>query len=76
MPSCSNLNFLEVLTLAEHFAANRASQSARGAELRQICQGDPQRAFSQILQSWQQVKLLPKRRPEKTPWRKCHHVSI
>ena len=32
--------------LAQHFAANRGSQSAREAELCQICQGDPQRAFS------------------------------
>ena len=58
-------NFLKVL--AQHFAANRASKSARGAELCQICQGNPQRAFSEILQSWEQVKLLQKRRPEKTP---------
>ena len=43
---------------AQHFAANRGSPSARGAELCRICQGDPQRAFSEILQSWDKGKLL------------------
>ena len=54
------LEFLRSANLAQHFAANRASKSARGAELCQICQGDPQRAFSEILQSWEQVKLVRK----------------
>ena len=53
--------------LAQHFAANRASQSARGAELCQICQADPQRAFSEILQSWDQGKLLQKEGQKKHP---------
>ena len=52
---------------AQHFAVNRASKSARGAELCQICQGDPQRAFSEILQSWEQVKLLQKEGQKKHP---------
>ena len=56
----SYLTFPSSANLAQHFAANRASKSARGAELCQICQGDPQRAFSEILQSWEQVKLLKK----------------
>ena len=46
--------------LAQHFAANRGSQGAREAELCQICQRDPQRAFSEILQSCNQGKLLQK----------------
>ena len=66
MPSCPSYNFLKV-HLAQHFAANRASKSARGAELCQICQGDPQRAFSKILQSWEQVKLLQKKGQKKLP---------
>ena len=45
MISCLNYNFLKVPTSAQHFVANRDSQSAREAELCQICQGDPQRAF-------------------------------
>ena len=65
MPSCRNYNFLKVPT-AQHFAANRASKTARGAELCQICQGDPQRAFSEILQSWEQVKLLQKKARKNT----------
>ena len=56
------------------FAANRGSQSAREAELCQICQGDPQRAFSEILQSCDQGKLFQKEGHKKTPWRECHHV--
>ena len=56
----SYLKFSSRANLAQIFAANRASKSARGAELCQICQGDPQRAFSEILQSWEQVKLLQK----------------
>ena len=54
------LKFLLSAKLAQHFAANRASKSARGAELCQICQWDPQRAFSEIPQSCEQVKLLQK----------------
>ena len=53
--------------LAQHFAANRGSQSARKAELCQICQGDPQRAFSEILQSCDQGKLLHKKGHKKHP---------
>ena len=70
----SCLKFPSSANLAQHFAANRASKNARGAELCQICQGDPQRAFSEILQSWEQVKLLRKEGKKKTPWRECHHV--
>ena len=58
---------LQSLEQVKHFAANRASKSARGAELCHICQGDPQRAFSEILQSWEQVKLLQKEGQEKHP---------
>ena len=61
------LAFLASVNLAQHFAANRASKSARGAELCQICQGHPQRAFSEILQSWEQVKLLQKEGQKKHP---------
>ena len=61
------LEFLRSANLAQHFAANRASKSARGAELCQICQGDPQRAFSEILQSWEQVKLVQKEGQKKHP---------
>ena len=50
-----------------YFASNRASKSARGAELLQICQGDPQRPFSEILQSWEQVKLLQREGQKKHP---------
>ena len=63
----SYLPFSSSANLAQHFAANRASKSARGAELCQICQGDPQRAFSEILQSWEQVKLLQKEGQKKHP---------
>ena len=67
MPSCPNTGISLKCRLAQHFAANRASKSARGAELCQICQGDPQRAFSEILQSWEQVKLLQKEGQKKHP---------
>ena len=70
----SLLGFPSSANLAQHFAANRASQSARGVELCQICQGDPQRAFSEILQSLDQGKLLQKEGQKKTPWRECHHI--
>ena len=63
----SQLAFPRSANLAQHFAANRASKSARGAELCQICQGNPQRAFCEILQSWEQVKLLQKEGQEKHP---------
>ena len=56
----SLLKFPSSANLAQHFAANRGSQSAREAELCHICQGDPQRAFSEILQSCDQGKLLQK----------------
>ena len=56
----SLLKFPSSANLAQHFAANRGSQSAREAELCYICQGDPQRAFSEILQSCDQGKLLQK----------------
>ena len=61
------LKFPSSANKAQHFAANRASKSARGAELCQICQGDPQRAFSEILQSREQVKLLQKERQKNHP---------
>ena len=41
----SYLEFPSSANLAQHFAANRASKSARGAELCQICQGEPKRVF-------------------------------
>ena len=63
----SYLKFSSSANLAQHFAANRASKSARGAELCQICHGHPQRAFSEILQSWEQVKLLQKEGQKKHP---------
>ena len=34
----------------------------------------PQRAFSEILQNWNQGETPVKRRPEKTPCRQWHHV--
>ena len=63
----SLLEFPSSANLAQHFATNRASKSAPGAELYQIFQGDPQRAFSEILQSWEQVKLLQKEGQKKHP---------
>ena len=63
----SYLKFPWSANLAEHFAANCASQSAREAKVCQICQGDPQRAFSEILQSWDQGKLLQKEGQKKYP---------
>ena len=66
--------FLQVClgpNFAEHF---RKRALCPGAELCQICQGDPQRAFSEILQSWDQGQTPAKRRAEKTPWRECQHV--
>ena len=63
----SYLKFPSSANLAQHFSANRAFRSARGAELCQICQGHPQRAFSEILQSWEQVKLLQKEGQKKHP---------
>ena len=53
--------------IAQHFAANRGSLSARKAELWQIWQGHPQRAFSEILQSCDQGKVLPKEGQKKHP---------
>ena len=63
----SYLQFPWSANLATHFAANRGSQSALKAELWQICQGDPQRAFSEILQSCDQGKLLQKEGHKKLP---------
>ena len=63
----SYLKFPWRANLAQHFAANRGSQSAREAELCQICQGDLQRAFSEILQSCDQGKLLQKEGHKKHP---------
>ena len=63
----SSLQFPCGANLAKHFAAIRAYQNARKAELCQICQGDPQRAFSEILQSWDQGKLLQKEGKKKNP---------
>ena len=73
MSSCRRYNFRKVPTSHNILAANRGSPSAPGAELCRICQGDPQRAFSEILQSWNQGKLLQKE-GQKKPWRECHHV--
>ena len=53
--------------IAQHFVANRGSQGARKAELWQIFQGDPQRAFSEILQSCDRGKLLQKEGHKKLP---------
>ena len=61
------LTFPSSANLAEHCAANRASQSSREAKLCHICQGDPQRAFSEILQSCDQGKLLKKEGQKKHP---------
>ena len=46
--------------IEEHFAANCASISARGAELWQICQGDLNRPFSEILLRGDQGQMLKK----------------
>ena len=46
--------------IKEHFAANCASISARSAELWQICQGDLNRRFSEILPRGEQEKMLKK----------------
>ena len=46
--------------IEEHFAANCASISARSAELWQICQGDLNRRFYEILPRWDQEKMLKK----------------
>ena len=46
--------------IEEHFAANCASISARGAELWQICQGDLNRPFSEILPRGDHGKMLKK----------------
>ena len=61
------------------FAANRGSKSARKAELWQIWQGHLNRAFSEILQRWDQGKPLEKKaefRASKTPRRKSYHLLI
>ena len=63
----SSLTFPSSANLAQRFAANRGSPSARRAELCRISQGDPQRAFSEILQSWDQGKLLQKQGQKKHP---------
>ena len=46
--------------IEEHFAANRTFISARKAELWQICQGDLNRPFSEILPRGDQGKMLKK----------------
>ena len=56
----SYIKCTSIANKAQHFAANRGSQSARKAELWQIWQGHPHRAFSEILQSCDQGKLLRK----------------
>ena len=71
-----SLVFPQSANLAQHFAANCGSPSARGAELRRICQGDPQRAFSEILQSWHQGKLLQKEGQKKHPGAKAIMSSL
>ena len=47
-----SLAFPSSANLEQHFASNRGFPSAREAELCRIRQGEPQRAFSEILQSW------------------------
>ena len=61
------LRFPYSANLAQHFAGNRGSQRAREAELCEIFRGDPQRAFSEILQSCDQRKLLQKEGQKKNP---------
>ena len=63
----SSLTFPSRANLAQHFAAHRGSLSDRGDELCRICQGDPQRAFSEILQGRDQGKLLQKEGQKKQP---------
>ena len=63
---CS-LAFSSSANLEKHFATNLGFPSAREAELCRICQGDPQRAFSEILQSWDQGKLKQKEGQKKHP---------
>ena len=53
--------------IAQHFAANRGSQCAPKAELWQIKQAHPQRAFSEILQSCDKGKVLQKEGHKKHP---------
>ena len=62
-PSARFLKFCKVGT-----RANYCKKKARKNTLApQICQGDPQRAFSEILQSWDQGKLLQKEGQKKHP---------
>ena len=63
----SSLTFPSSANLAQHFSAHRGSLSARGVELCRICQGDPQRAFSEILPGRDQGKLLQKEGQKKHP---------
>ena len=67
MPSCLNKNFLKVPTQQNILLQTAPLKVAREAELCQICQGDPQRLFSEILQSWDQGKLLQKEGQKKHP---------
>ena len=63
-PSANHIVFYLICTwsaiIEEHFAANCASISARRAELWQICQGDLNRPFSEILPRGDQSKMLQK----------------
>ena len=66
--------------IEEHFAANCASISARRAELWEICQGDLNRPFSEILPRGDQGKMLKKVRRlyglQKHPGAKFNHLLI
>ena len=55
------------------FCCKPRFQSAREVELCQICQGDPQRAFLKFCKVGTRGNSC-KKRPEKKPWRQCHHV--
>ena len=63
-PGANRIIFLLVCTysaiIEEHFAANCASISARRAEQWQLCQGDLNRPFSEILPRGDQGKMLKK----------------
>ena len=68
-PKCHHLLISSTWSanIAQHFAATRDSQRARKAELWQTYPGEPQRAFSEILQSCEQGKLLQKAGHKKHP---------
>ena len=67
-PSARFLKFCKVGTRGNYCKKKARKKKPRAnAELCQICQGDPQRAFSEILQSWDQGKLLQKEGQKKHP---------